>query len=153
MADGLTFPHARGGQTVASNYTIKAGESHDIIGVTIMALEEVNAELDAELQDAIFTAGKTARSYLRSNSPRSEGGGEYARDWATDSSGRDGHYESIVHNRKHYQLTHLLTDGHDIKNRKGGPSYGFVGPAQPVGFLDEAVERGNEVITSALGVR
>lgn len=152
MADGWTSPHARGGQTVASEYTIKAGESHDIIGVTIMALEEVNAELDAELQDAIFTAGKTARSYLRSNSPRSEGGGEYARDWATDNSGRDGHYESIVHNRKHYQLTHLLTDGHKSKNQYGGP-YGFVDPARPVGFLDDAVERGNEVINTALGVR
>lgn len=111
---------------------------------------DINAELDAELEDVMHDAGKAARSYLRGNSPKDTGA--YSRSWGVSSSDRDGHHEVTVHNRKHYQLTHLLEDGHEAKNQYGGP-YGFVDPATPEGHIAKADEAGKRVIAERLGVK
>lgn len=153
MADGSTSHAGSGDPTVASEYTVKAGESHGAFNATVTVIEEFNAEIDEELKDAIHSGGRVTRSHLLANSPRSkgEGGGEYARDWSCDYEDREGHHEAVVHNRKHYQLTHLLVDGHDAYNQYGG-SYGRVDPAEPRGFMDDALERGQKAIEDKLGV-
>lgn len=66
-------------------------------------------------------ANKTARdavSELKSTSPKRHG--DYARGWSVKREpARGGLTDFIVHNSKHYQLTHLLENGHVIRNKKG----------------------------------
>lgn len=113
-------------------------------------LDSVNAELDAELQEAIHDGAKQTRTYLRGNSPKDTG--DYAKDWAVNNTDRDGHHEGTVYNRKHYQLTHLLMDGHESKNQYGGP-YGHVDPAEPQGYMDRAQQAGLDAISKRLGIK
>ena len=49
---------------------------------------------------------------------------EYNADWAkTRQTSKKGVYSEVVHNRKHYQLTHLLENGHALKS--GGMARAF----------------------------
>lgn len=134
---------------MASDVRVKAGSSQQAFEVSLDFLEEVNADLDAELGDAIRSGGDASRSYLRANSPKDSG--DYARSWACDHEDREGHHEAIVHARApFYRVTHLLTDGHESRNQYGGP-YRHVGPAKPEGYMDAAVEQGRKVIEQKLG--
>ena len=45
---------------------------------------------------------------LKANSPKSPGGGKYARSWTQKKVGK----KFVIHNKKHYRLTHLLEKGH-----------------------------------------
>lgn len=134
---------------MADQFTVSAG-GDNFVALHSQIFGEINAELDAELKAAVRSGAAAARTYLRGNSPKQTG--EYARDWACDYSDRDGHHEAVVKNRHHYQLTHLLEDGHDIKNRKDGPVLGHVGPAKPEHHIEQASKRGEEAINKKLGV-
>jgi len=49
---------------------------------------------------------------------------EYNADWAkTRQKSQKGVYSEVVHNRKHYQLAHLLENGHALKG--GGRARAF----------------------------
>ena len=70
---------------------------------------------------------------LKNTSPKRKGA--YARDWAVKAErGAGGSMIYTVHNRKHYQLTHLLENGHVIKNKKGefgrAPAHPHIKPAR-----------------------
>ena len=64
---------------------------------------------------------KTARQSVRKlkdTSPKKTGG--YAKGWATKKErSNDGIYTVTVHNKTDYQLTHLLENGHVVRNKKG----------------------------------
>ena len=135
--------------TVADQYTVRA-RNVDFVTMHNQIFSEVNEELEAELKDAVRSGARAARTFLRSNSPKRTG--KYARSWACDYSDREGHHEAVVKNRDHYRLTHLLEDGHDIKNRKDGPVLGKVDPAKPRQHIEKASKRGEEVINKKLGV-
>lgn len=73
-----------------------------------------------------------------------EGKGDYARSW-TFKIDKDklGDYSGVVYNKEHYQLTHLLENGHVSANQYG--TYGRVAPHQHIkpcfdkiksGFID-----------------
>ena len=149
MGGGLTSRAARGAPTVAKEYIVQAGSNSGLAEASIAALAELNAELDAELGEAIHEVGKSTRSDLRSNSPKQTGA--YSRSWGCDFSDKDGHHEAVVANRRHWQITHLLEDGHDTKNQYGGP-YGHVGPADPEHHLQQAQERGIKKLEQLLGI-
>lgn len=148
MEGGSTSPAEKGAPTVADQYTVSAGNG-DFVALYSQIFGEINDELDAELKAAVRSGAQTARTFLRGNSPKQSG--DYARDWACDYSDRDGHHEAVVKNRHHYQLTHLLEDGHKSKNQYGGP-YGHVGPAKPKHHIEQASKRGEEAINKKLGV-
>ena len=135
---------------MASEYVVQAGSDSGLAEASLAALAELNEELDEELKDAIHEVGKSTRSDLRSNSPKLTG--DYARSWGCDFSDKEGHHEAVVSNRKHWQITHLLEDGHDIKNRKDGPVLGHVGPADPEHHLQRAQERGIRKLGQLLGI-
>lgn len=64
---------------------------------------------------------KTARQSVRKlkdTSPKKTG--DYAKGWTTKKErSHDGIYTVTVHNKTDYQLTHLLENGHVIRNKKG----------------------------------
>lgn len=133
---------------MADQFVVNARDA-DFVTLHGQMFGEINDELDAELKDALHSGAAASRTYLRGNSPKQTG--DYARDWACDYSDREGHHEAVVKNRHHYQVTHLLEDGHKIRNQYGGP-YGTVGPAQPEHHIELAAKRGEEVVMQKLGV-
>lgn len=110
---------------------------------------DVLAEVDEDVREGVRAAGAAALDHLRGNSPKDTG--EYARSWGqTVEETGYGHVSVEVGNTRG-QLTHLLTDGHDIYTSRGGP-YGRVGPADPQGYLEEAFERGKRALGDRTGI-
>lgn len=78
--------------------------------------EEIKQNLDKNFKEV---AEKTAET-LRKGGPYKERTGKYTPDWSVTDRRNIGVIQSgqySVHNRKHYQLTHLLEKGH--VNRRG----------------------------------
>ena len=79
-------------------------------------IDEYTDEVKDALDVALPKAAKSTAKYLKGHSPQRTG--EYAKGWAVKTEkGRLGH-TSIVWNKTHYRLTHLLEKGH--VNRDGG---------------------------------
>lgn len=82
-------------------------------------LDEVNKEVENSAKRNIQTVAKESAQKLRNTSPVKTG--SYAKGWSVK---REGDMDVVVHNRTDYQLTHLLENGHVIRNKKG--TYGRV---------------------------
>ena len=80
-------------------------------------LDEFADRLNAETDEIMEETAKETAEDLRIISPRRKGpkGGDYAESWAV----KKDHHRYIVHNRDHYRLTHLLNNGHIVKNKYG----------------------------------
>lgn len=80
-------------------------------------------------------SASTLRKNLRSGSPSRTN--EYAKGWKISvTSDSFSSYEKTVHNGKHYRLTHLLENGHDLK-RKGR----FIGKVRAKPHIAKAAEK------------
>lgn len=77
-------------------------------------LDEVNKEVEESARKNIDRTAKESVQKLRNTSPKKTG--SYAKGWGTK---KQGDMDVVVHNRTDYQLTHLLENGHVIKNKKG----------------------------------
>ena len=77
-------------------------------------LDQVDKEVQKAMDVGMKQVAKEAVSKLKSSSPRKTG--KYARGWTTKQIDKNG---IVIHNSKHYQLTHLLENGHVIRNKKG----------------------------------
>lgn len=95
--------------------------------------EETKKEVDKIAKDIAEEQVKV----LKKSSPRRKRGGKYARSWAVkeENNGRVKKY--IVHNKKHYRLTHLLEKGHIIKNK-----YGTYGRTRAFPHIGQAEKEG-----------
>lgn len=127
---------------------VKAG-GDGLREVTIQLLQEDIAETDERMHGGMRAAGDATVGYLRGNSPRDTG--EYAGSWGQNVDETEYGHVSVEVGNTIGQLTHLLTDGHDIYTSRGGP-YGHVGPADPQGYIDEAFERGKQAIRDHTGI-
>lgn len=77
-------------------------------------LEQFDKDVQKAMDESMKQVAKESVSKLKSSSPRKTG--KYARGWTTKQIDKNG---IVVHNSKHYQLTHLLENGHVIRNKYG----------------------------------
>lgn len=92
-------------------------------------LDEYKKEVDEALTQSIDSVSKESVQKLKSTSPRKTG--EYAKSWKVK---RGKGNERTVYNKK-YQLTHLLENGHIVRNAKG--TYGRTNGIKHIAPVEE----------------
>ena len=91
----------------------------DFDSIIVNSLEEVMNEDTHELELSVKAAGQKAVRLLKQRSRKKKRhGGSYAKGWSADVKTEATGTTCVVHNRQ-YQLTHLLENGHAIKNQCG----------------------------------
>ena len=97
-------------------------------------LDSYSREVQEATNKAIDSVAKEAASKLRDTSPRKTG--DYAKGWKVKKErGKDGLQTVTVHNKTNYQLTHLLENGHVVRNKKG--TYGRTRPIKHIAPVEE----------------
>ena len=97
------------------------------------------------MKDCVTKAGNTVKYEVKANAPVRTG--QYKKGWAVKKQKETANsLELVVHNKKRYQLTHLLEKGH--AKRGGGRVRAFphIAPAEQAGIreLEEGIKRGLE---------
>ena len=78
-------------------------------------LEIYVENIGEDFEETSNEIGKEARDELRQTSPKKRG--QYAKGWTVSKSRKKKNYYAVrVHNKTHYQLTHLLEFGHATSN-------------------------------------
>ena len=77
-------------------------------------LDEINKEVEDSAKSNMNAVAKESAQKLRNTSPKKSG--SYAKGWSVK---KRGDMDVIVHNKTDYQLTHLLENGHVVRNKKG----------------------------------
>lgn len=77
-------------------------------------LDDYSEEVQKVTDEAIRKTVKDAVEMLREKSPQASG--RYAKGWTAKSTGT---WSRVVYNKADYQLTHLLENGHVVKNQYG----------------------------------
>ena len=81
-------------------------------------LDDYSEEVKKATNNAIDTTSKESVQKLKNTSPKKSG--KYARGWRVKKDRTRSGIETVtVHNKTDYQLTHLLENGHVIRNKKG----------------------------------
>ena len=93
-------------------------------------LDEVNKEVEMSTKRNIDAVSKEAVQKLRNTSPSKTG--SYAKGWSVK---RMGEMDAVIYNRTDAPLTHLLENGHVIKNKKG--TYGRTHPIKHIAPVEE----------------
>ena len=85
-------------------------------------LDEYADNVRENLVEITDKVGKEGAKTLRQNAHANVGGNKYYKQWAsiTEQPTRVT-VTATIHNKKKYQLTHLLEDGHETYNQYGGP--------------------------------
>lgn len=100
-------------------------------------LKEISEEVDDAIEEGLKKAPKLCKKELRANSPKNTG--DYSKGWKIKRH-KKRFKGATVYNDKKPRLTHLLENGHVIRNGKG--TYGRA-PAQP--HIEPASEKATEL--------
>ena len=116
-------------------------------------LETYNADIQRESNKNLKEVAEKTADTLKKGGSYKERTGKYTPDWSvterpTASVMRGEEYS--VHNRKHYQLTHLLEKGHVARNGKRTRAYEHILPAEQAA-QELAVEAVEKAVKSANG--
>lgn len=99
------------------------------------ALGGVDAVVMLATKDAAKEAANSVVKELKATSPKGKAA-KYAKSWKAKA--QDGGY--VIYNEKHYRLTHLLENGHDVvvSGKKVGraKAYPHIKPAEEKGIKD-----------------
>ena len=100
-------------------------------------LDSYSKEVKKATNDAIDKVSKESVRKLKNTSPRgTPHRRRYAEGWRVKKErGRDGLETVTVHNKTNYQLTHLLENGHVIRNAKG--TYGRTNGIKHIAPVEE----------------
>ena len=92
-------------------------------------LDEFSDKVNDVLEKAAYDVADQSAEKLQNTSPRRKGA--YASGWTVK---KESPRAVIVHNATHYQLTHLLENGHVIRNKKGtygrAPAHKHIKPVE-----------------------
>lgn len=90
----------------------------DMTNAIMKELKQYSEELNEEIKVDTKKVAQEAVKQLKSTSPKRSGA--YAKSWTQKESVKGEHVSKrVIYNKDHYQLTHLLENGHvKIKNGK-----------------------------------
>ena len=92
-------------------------------------LDEFSDKVNDVLEESADKVSKESVEKLHNTSPQRTGA--YASGWTVK---KESAKSVIVHNSDHYQLTHLLENGHVIRNKKGtygrAPAHKHIRPVE-----------------------
>lgn len=109
-------------------------------------MENVSDSVKGILKEASLDAAESTCRQVKSHSMQFKSRRHvYANSWGV-SAVRDGY---VVHNKRHYRLTHLLEHGHDVSNQWGATgkragAHPHIAPAELEGvqkFIDEVNQK------------
>lgn len=99
-------------------------------------LDVASDEIEKKTEEISKKVASDVAKELQETSPKRASGGEYAKNWSSKSN--NGGY--VVYNKAPtYRLTHLLENGHIVKNK-----YGSYGRAKPQPHIANAAEKGQK---------
>lgn len=99
-------------------------------------LEQYGRKADEAVEKSAKRAGRDTAKDLKNTSPKKTGA--YASSWSTKVTRSSGRLIGVtVYNKEHYQLTHLLENGHVTKNKKGE-----YGRTKPIKHIEPAEQEG-----------
>lgn len=97
--------------------------------------EEENEAMKRAVHKTIL---ETKRELKNSSPKRGVGGGDYASGWTARTKVRKYDIEGVIYNKNKPGLTHLLENGHVIRNKKG--TYGRTNAHPHIGPASEHAE-------------
>lgn len=89
--------------------------------------EECFEEVETEAENIGKNAVSTLKGTLNTYKIRT---GEYNKSWTMTRESGALSFEKIVHNKKHYRLTHLLENGHATSNGGRTRAFPHIAPVQ-----------------------
>lgn len=90
----------------------------DLTTAVMAELENYSDEIAEQVDTEVTEVSKLAAEKLKETSPKNQG--DYAKGWGvTVTNSKHGNKCVVVHNKKHYRLTHILEKGHANRGGKG----------------------------------
>lgn len=96
--------------------------------------DDYSRDMKRKVNNSVDKVGKESVSKLKSSSPKKSG--DYAKGWRLKRErGRNGINDVTIHNATDWHLTHLLENGHVIRNAKG--TYGRTNGIKHIAPVEE----------------